>query len=134
MQHSVLPIIRYLILSEGVQLDPARPRWIALLGILSSIRSQEQPAYPLLYKNLYVFLQLTSCRNSIDGRVQIQHADTAEIIFTTKSHTIDATGDPLEVIGVVFRIHNVLFRKSGMYWVQFWYDDTMLAQQPLLLR
>jgi hypothetical protein len=130
----VHPVVRYLIVCEDVQIDPDRPRRITLVGLLSAIRSVEQPPFPLLYRELCVFLQLTECRGPADGWIEIQFAETGEVLFRTRVRTIPFSSDPLELVGVTFRIRNCLFEQPGLYWVQFWYNNDMLAQQPLLLR
>jgi hypothetical protein len=104
------------------------------VGLISAIRSLEQPPFPILYREICVFLQLTGCRGAADGRVEIQHADSGQVVFRTRTRTIPFGDDPLEVVGVTFRIRNCLFQVGGLYWVQFWYDEQMIAQQPLLLR
>jgi hypothetical protein len=81
-----------------------------------------------------VFLQLAECRGNAEGRIEIQHADSGQVVFHTRTRTLELGSDPLEVIGAVFRIRGCLFREPGLYWVQFWYNDQMIAQQPLLLR
>jgi hypothetical protein len=132
--HSLTPSIRYLIVCEDIQTDPVLPRRVSIVGLLSAIRSIDQPAFPLLYRELCVFLQLTECRGSAEGRIEIVHADSGNVEFRTRTRTIPFGTDPLEIIGVSFRIKNCLFREAGLYWVQFWYNETMMAQQPLLLR
>ncbi len=134
MMNQVQPVVRYLIICEDVQVDPESPRRVTLVGLISAIRSIDQPAFPLLFREICVFLQLTECRGSAEGRIEIQHADTGQVAFRTRSRTIPLGNDPLEVVGVAFRILNCLFPEPGLYWVQFWYNEQMIAQQPLLLR
>jgi hypothetical protein len=128
------PVVRYLILCEDVQTDPENPRRVTLSGLISAIRSLEQPSFPLLYRELCVFLQVTGCRGSGDGRIEIQHADSGQIVFRTRTRTIPFGSDPLEIVGVTFRLRDCLFREAGLYAVQFWYNERMIAQQALLLR
>jgi len=128
------PTVRYLILCEDIQTDPEEPRRITLVGLISALRSLEQPPFPLLYRELCVFLQLTECRGPADGRIEIQHADSGQVVFRTRTRTIPLPNDPLEVVGVAFRLRRCLFREAGLYWVQFWYNEQMIAQQALLLR
>jgi uncharacterized protein DUF6941 len=130
----VLPVVRYLILCEDVQTDPDNPRRVTLVGLLSTMRSLEEPPFPLLYRELCVFLQMTECRGPADGRVEIRQADSAQVVFRSRTRTIPLGSDPLEVVGFVFRIRNCLFPAPGLYWVQFWYNGEVLAQQPLVLR
>jgi hypothetical protein len=130
----VHPTVRYLIVCEDVQTDPDNPRRVTLVGLISAIRSIEQPPYPLLYREICIFLQLTECRGAAEGRIEILHAESGQVIFRTRTRTIPLGSDPLEVIGATFRIRNCLFQGPGLYWVQFWYNEQMIAQQPLLLR
>jgi hypothetical protein len=130
----VHPTVRYLVVCEDVQTDPDNPRRVTLAGLISAIRSLEQPPFPLLYREICVFLQLTECRGPADGRIEIHHADSGQVVFRTRTRTIPFASDPLEVVGVTFRLRNCLFQEPGLYWVQFWYNEQMTAQQPLLLR
>ncbi|MCE9533062.1 MAG: hypothetical protein K8T89_18340 [Planctomycetes bacterium] len=132
--NEVYPVIRYLIVCEVVQTDPENPRRVTLVGLISAIRSLEQPPFPLLYREICVFLQMTSCRGPADARVEIQHADSGQVVFRTKTRTIHLGNDPLEVVGIAFRIRNCLFHVGGLYLVQFWYNDQMISQEPILLR
>jgi hypothetical protein len=130
----VHPTVRYLIVCEDVQTDPDNPRRVTLVGLISAIRSREQPPFPLSYQEICVYLQVTECRGSAEGRVEIRHADSEQVVFRTRTRTIPFGDDPLEVVAVTFRIRNCLFQEPGLYWVEFWYNEQMIAQQPLLLR
>jgi hypothetical protein len=117
-----------------VQVDSDNPRRVTLVGLISAIRSVEQPAFPLFYQEICVFLQLTECRGAAEGRIEIQHADSGQVVFRTRTRTIPFGNDPLEIVAVTFRLRNCLFQEPGLYSVQFWYNEQMIAQQPLLLR
>lgn len=58
----LVPVVRYLILCEDVHTEPAELQRVTLVGLLSSIRSVDDPPYPLLYQEFCAFLQLTGCR------------------------------------------------------------------------
>lgn len=130
----VPPTVRYLIVCEDVQTDPDNPRRMTLVGLISAIRSIEQPPFPLLYREICVFLQMTECRGSAEGRIEIHHADSGQVVFRTRTRTIPFRSDPLEVVGVTFRLRNCLFQEPGLYWIQFWYNEQLIAQQPLVLK
>lgn len=115
-------------------MDPAAPRRVTLVGLISSIRSLEQPPFPLLYREFCVFLQLTECRGPADGRIEVRHDDSDQVVFRTATRAIPLGNDPLQVYGAAFRIGNCLFPVAGLYSVQFWYNDEVIAQQPVLLR
>ena len=131
---NVHPNVRYLIVCEDVQTAPENPHRVSLVGLISKISSSEEPSFPLLYEEVCVFLQLTECRGSAEGRIEVRHADSDQLAFRTQTRTIPFGKDPLEVYGATFRIRNCLFRENGLYWVQFWYNERVIAQQPLVLR
>lgn len=131
---NVQPVVRHLIPCEDVLVDEANPRRLTLVGLISAIHSVEEEPFPLRYRELCIFLQLTSCRGPAEGRVEIQHRDSGEVVFRTQHRVIPLPTDPLNVFAVTFRIRNCLFQQAGLYWVQFWYKEMMISQQPLVLR
>jgi len=128
------PIVRHVILCEDVVVNPDNPLRITLVGVMSSIRSIEEPAYPLLYEELCVFVQLTSCRGPGDLRIEIQHGDSADVVYRNRTRTVPLSRDPLEVLALSFRIRNCLFAQAGLYWIQVWYNGQNLAQQALVMK
>jgi hypothetical protein len=130
----VCPVVRYLVVCEDVQVDPGNPRRVSLIGLISTLISRNEPAFPLLYPELCIFLQVAGCRGPAEGHVALVHADSGETVFSTRTRTIPFGTDPLEIVAVTFRIRHCLFENPGLYWVQFWYNQVMLAQQPVLLR
>ncbi|MCC6421024.1 MAG: hypothetical protein IT429_22535 [Gemmataceae bacterium] len=132
--NQVHPVVRYLILCEDVQTGPDNPRRVTLAGLINALCSQAHPSYPFLHREICVFLQLTECRGGGAGWVEIHHADDAEIVFRTQTRPLALPSDPLEVVGMTFRLRNLLFRRPGLHWVQFWYNEQPIAQQALVLR
>lgn len=74
--NEIAPTVRYLIVCEDVQVDPENPYRITLVGLLSAIHALGPIPYPLLQRELCVFLQLTECRGPARGHVELQHADS----------------------------------------------------------
>jgi hypothetical protein len=79
-------------------------------------------------------VQLAGCRGPAGLRVEIQHAESGDLVIRTQPRTVGLPTDPLEVVGMTFRLKDCVFRERGLYWVQLWYNDQVLAQQPLVLR
>ena len=131
---TVHPTVRYLVVCEDVQVDSTAPPRVTLVGLINAIRSLETPPYPLLYRELCVFLQLTECRGAAEGWIEIQHADSGQSVFRTRKRVIAFADDPLEVVAATFRLRNCLFTQPGLHWVQFWYNNELIVEQPLLLR
>jgi hypothetical protein len=132
----VCPVVRYLVVCEDRATDAGSTHSITLTNLISAIRSVEEPAYPLLYRELCIYAQLTDCRGAADVRVTVVHADTGEFAYAGPPSPWRASlpNDPLAVGGLRFRIRNVHFPRQGLYWVQFWYNGEVLAEQPLVLR
>jgi hypothetical protein len=130
----ISPTVRYLIVCEDVQVDPENPYRITLVYLISAIHALGPTPFPLLRREFCVFLQITECRGPIEGRVELHHADSGDVVFRTRTRTMPLVTDPLEVVGVTFRIRNCVFPTPGLYWVQFLCNGRIIAQQPLLLR
>jgi hypothetical protein len=107
---------------------------VTLVNILHAIHSTKQPPFPVRHPELCVFAQLTECRGSGDVRIDIVQADGGSVVFRTQTRKVNFGNDPLEVLGLSFRIRNCPFPEAGLYWIQLWYNDHMIAQEPLLLR
>lgn len=101
---------------------------------VSSIRSEDQPPYPLLVPKLCVFLSLAGGRGTGEVAIVCVSEDTGQVIFATPKHRVTFPADPLTVVGVPFRILDCPFPSAGLYSVQFWYNDTKVEERPLLLR
>jgi hypothetical protein len=129
---SVTPIVRYMLLCEDWKLDP--PRRVTIIGLISNIHALDESPYPLLCRELCVFLALTECRGQADCQIVCVLEETGQKVFETPKRVISFGPDPLEILAVPFRIRDCPFPASGLYSVQFWYDGIMLEERPLRLR
>jgi len=123
-----------MLLCEDWKRDPGNNRRITIIGLLSNIRALDQPPYPLLYREMCVFLALTEGRGQGDGQIVCMFEETGQKIFETAQRSIQFGPDPLEVLGVPFRIRDCQFPFPGLYSVQFWYDGVNIEQCPLRMR
>ena len=114
--------------------DPQNSRRVLIIGLISNIRSLDEPPYPLTYRELCVFLALTEGRGRGEGRINCVFEETGEKAFETATRQIQFGRDPLEVVGVTFRIRDCRFPFPGRYSVQFWYNEEKVAEHPLLMR
>lgn len=128
------PVVRYMLLCDDWLLDPQNPRRVSIVGLLSNIHVVDVPPYPLLYRELCVFLALTEGRGQGYGHLVIVLEETGETIFQTQRRPIQFSPDPLDVLGVPFRIRNCIFPQPGLYSVQFWYDGDLIEERPLRMR
>lgn len=131
---TINPLVRYMILCEDWELDGSNDRRLNIIGILWNINSLEEPPYPLFYEELCVFLALAGGRGEGEGHIECVSEDTGEKIFETRKRPIKFEADPLEVVGVSFRIRDCTFPYPGRYSIQFWYNGSMIEERPLRLR
>lgn len=135
MTSPVLPSVRSLIVCEDIITPAGNPRRVTLVNLVNSIRSIEGPPYPLRQPQLCIFVQLVECRGPGSVRVKIREADREREspLFATRSRNVSFPSNPLIVHGLRFRIYNCRFPRPGLYWVQFYFDDRILGQTPLVL-
>jgi hypothetical protein len=130
--NGIRPVVRCLIVCEDIVLDPANPKNVSLIRLTNTIRALK--GFPVYQSNLCVYVGLADCRGTGRIRIEIEQADTGHIVFRTHTRSVAFGNDPLEVVGVRFRIHNCRFPAAGLYWVQFCYNDQVIEQQPIVLR
>jgi hypothetical protein len=128
------PVVRYMILCDDWGTDPNNPRRVNILGLLSNIQAIDQPPYPLLYPEFCVFLALTEGRGTGTAQIVCVMEETGRQVFETPQRSIAFGPDPLEVVGVAFRIRDAYFPKAGLYLIQFWYNGQKVDERPLRLR
>jgi hypothetical protein len=131
---AIKPVVRYMLLCDDWRLEPGTSLRITILGLVSNIHAIDDPPYPLLYKEMCVFLALTEGYGQGQGKIVCVYEETGQTAFETRTRPIPFGSDPLEVVGVPFRIRDCLFPQPGMYSVQFWYEGELVEERPLRLR
>ncbi len=131
---AINPIVRYMLLCDDWRLNGPNNRRITIVGLIWNIHSVEDPPYPLFYREFCVFLALAEARGQGEGHIVCVFEDTGEKVFETRKRPITFPSDPLEVVGVPFRIRDCSCPRPGRYSVQFWYDDVMVEERPLRMR
>jgi hypothetical protein len=131
---ALLPLVRYMLLCDDWKRDPTNKRRVTIIGLISNIHSLDQPPYPLMYRELCVFLALTEGSGAGVGKIVGTLEATGQTIFQTSQRPIAFGNDPLEIVAVSFRIRDIRFPVAGLYSVQFWYDGVKVAERPLRMR
>jgi hypothetical protein len=134
IMNEVDPVVRHMLLCDDVQRDPVNPNKVNVIGLVSTIQGVSEPPFPLLHPELCVYLQVTGGRGEGDAQIVVQHADSDQVVFSSPAHRLVFSTNPLSILGIIFRIQSCVFPGPGLYWVQFWYNQKRLAQQPLLTR
>lgn len=131
---AVKPVVRYMLVCEDWHTDPDQRHRVTIVGLLTNLVSVDDPPFPLLYRELCVFLALAAGRGTGSGKVVCVDADTGQGVFETRSRPVPFGPDPLEVIAVPFRIRDCRFPKAGAYSIQYWHDGELLEERLLRLR
>jgi hypothetical protein len=131
---AITPVVRYMLLCDDWRLDPANNRRLTIIGLISNIHALGDPPFPLFYKEMCVFLALTDGHGQGEGKIACVYEASGQKVFETRSRPITFGPDPLEVLGVPFRIRDISFPQPGLYSVQFWYEGVLVEERPLRLR
>src|SRR5205085_10385088 len=106
---AVAPIVRYMILCEDWQIDPGKATRVDIKGLLSNIESMGTPAFPLLYRELCIYIALTECRGSGSANIACVFEETGRKVFETPARPLIFSVDPLSVVAVPLRIRDCRF-------------------------
>jgi len=127
------PDILYLIVCDDVRADPNNYHRLNIFGLLISLRSQGEPAFPLVRPSFSALVILTNGQGGGELRVQVVHEQTGQVIFSTRPRQVRFIGDPTAVLGMRFQIQNCSFPAAGLNWVEVAYDGSIIARQRLFL-
>ena len=130
---ALFPVVRYMIVCNDWHPDPASPHLWNISGLLYNLRPNP-PAYPVRYPELCVLLALTDCHGQGEGWIVCENEDTGQPVFASPRRPITFGADPLEVVGVPFRLRDCPFPTPGLYSVQFWYNGVRVEHRLLNLR
>jgi len=128
------PVVRHMLLCEDVRPEPNRPNKVDVLGMIGKVEAVGEPAFPMRLPILCVYLEVAGGRGTGQARIDCRHADSGRRVFSSLTHTVTFPPDPLAVRSLLFRIRNCTFPAPALYWVQFWYNNRTLAEQPLVVR
>lgn len=69
------------------------------------------------------------------GEDRFANEETGEEVFSSPQIPISFAGkDPAGQYGVTFRFSDCRFPAPGVYVIQFWFNDTLVQEQPLVVR
>ena len=131
---AIKPVVRYMLLCDDWRVDPDNSNRVTIIGLITHIHAVEDPPYPLFYQEMCVFLVLTEGRGKGKGKIVCVFEEDRRKVFETRSRPISFGPDPMEVVGVPFRIRDCSFPRAGLYMVQFWYEGELVEERPLRMR
>ena len=131
---NILPVVRYFLLSEDISTNPVDPKKVTVIDLLTTIRSKDDPAYPVLIPEICCTVWLTDGRRSGEAQIVCVEDETAEKLFASRRHVVQLSEDPLEVSIVAIRIGDCCFPNPGLFTFEFYWNGQKLAECPLRMR
>jgi hypothetical protein len=123
-----------MVVCDDILTDPHRPGEPMLVGLICLITPGTEPAYPFWLDQMCVFMILTEGRGTGSCQLKLVFEETGQTVWETQAQQIAFGADPLALHGIIFRDRHVPFPAQGVYSVQFWYNDQLLAQQTVRAR
>lgn len=134
MANIPLPIVRYTLVCDDLLTDPNRLGKPMIVGLICLLSPETDPPYPFWLGQMCVFLILTEGRGTGECELKLIFEETGDLVWQTRRLPIAFGPDPIALRGVIFRDHQVPFPSPGVYALQFWYNDQVLAQQTIVAR
>jgi hypothetical protein len=131
---TIPPILRHMLVCDGVdRAQTTHPR-LNVLGVMHTIRAKPGQSFPLPHPGLCVYIVLTGGVGSADVQIRVVEADSGIDLFGSPVHRVTYPTDRHEVSGIVFRITECVFPRPGLYWVEFHHDGVVVRQEPITVR
>ena len=127
------PFVRHMILCEEVVRSPANPLRLDARGLMSYFRSRPPGQFPVLAPRLYVYLEVSGGRGTGELQVEVVYADTGEPAFGSPARRYTFPDDPLRVVPLGFDLRGCVFRRPGLYWVEFRHNGRAIEERPLIV-
>lgn len=132
--NGIEPVVRHMLLCDDVQRGADQPNKMNIFGLVHAIEIAGESPFPYQHPILTVYLVVSSGRGSGQVKIVGVEADSNNPVFHTPERPVQFSGNPLAIQGMTFRILGAIFPQPGLYYIQFWYNDIMVAQQPLIVR
>jgi hypothetical protein len=129
MANLVLPRVLALILCDDVVESDEEVGVFHLTGVRTFI---DAPSLPTVH-SLCVFVQMTGHEGEVDCRVEIECAETGEMIGEADTQTI-AFEHPTIAVAVLFRFPSCVFATAGLYFLQMYHEGKQIGERRLDVR
>ena len=129
MANLVLPRVQAMVLCDDAEESEHENGVYDLTGVRSVI---EAP-FPAVISRFCVFLNMSGHHGEASCHMEIEHAETGEVISETKAQTI-SFAEPTSVVPVVFQLRNCVFPVPGIYYVQAFHETKLIGERMLHLR
>ncbi|MBI1904150.1 MAG: hypothetical protein HYS13_23900 [Planctomycetia bacterium] len=124
----IAPHCQSVVLCDDAQRDPD-----SLLVTLHGVRTEMvAAAFPYSHQELCAYLELTGHEGTAAAFVVAVDALTDVEVFATPRHEVRFFG-PLNLFQAIFRIRGCRFPRPGLYWIELYCSEQLVASHRLLL-
>jgi Family of unknown function (DUF6941) len=99
---------------------------------LTGVRSVIESPFPAVVGRLCVFAHMSGHEGEALIHVEIDHVESANVIFQTESKRVNFL-DPTLVVPVAFILIDCVFPSPGVYYVQVIHEQKIIGERPLVL-
>jgi hypothetical protein len=127
-------VVRNLVVCENIVSHHDNAIKVDLLGVVANLHVADPLSEHFLFAELCIYAALSEARGTATLQVRcVQHPE-GNLVFTTPLYRQEFRNDPLEVIGLPFRVRRCRFPQLGLYAFQLWYNAEMLEERFVRLR
>jgi hypothetical protein len=127
------PIVKAMLLCDDVRPNEANPNRHDIVGLMTRLWS-DTGAFPMICRQLCVYVIVTNGRGRGTGLVACVHEETGLTIWRTVSRELRFGNDPLAIQGDYYRMRDVIFPVPGVYNFEYRYNGIVLATQSLVVK
>jgi hypothetical protein len=129
-----IPVVRHFIACERIEHSPGS-RNVGLYNLIHAIRPASDAIYPLIRRNLCLYVLLTDGSGRLPFQVRLMFIEEEETeIYTTPPLSRDLGSNPLAVMGWPLVLRNVPFPQPGLYEFRLLCAGQEIAREPIVLR
>src|SRR3954464_6690000 len=125
---NIQPLVRYFLLAKDFVSDPDDSNGVSVFHLLNSIRSVDEPPFPILLPQLCCIVGLAGGRGTGTGQMVCLEEESGLPVFGSHPHPVVFSPDPLGFTVVSFRILDCRFPRPGIYSMEFFWNDESLAE------
>jgi len=123
-----------MLVCDGWRADPENAKRITIVGLVNKVAPRPGESFPLLVREMCVVLFLTEGYGRSSCKVMCVNDETGKIVHDSGPRSIAFGEDRLGVVGVPFRMRNLVFTDPGLYTVEFWYGGELVEERPFRVR
>ncbi len=130
MAKLVLPRVHVMVLCDEIEASQTEEDVFDLRGVRTYITA---PEFPYRRLQLCTYLQLAGHEGTASGEILVARAETDGTVHYQPTGAVQFLG-PLNIVPLGVWLTDCDFPAPGLYYVQAYFDQKIIAERPLWLR